>query len=549
MSDVFAEISATPIDPDVVDDFVLSPENGAVVSFQGVVRNHDQEREVAALDYQSHPDAERVLRECCERIAGETGLRVAAIHRTGALRIGDIALVAAVAAPHRAEAFAACADLVELIKQSVPIWKRQHFPSGTPEWVGLDTPAEQADTSDSRAVSPSAEGAPPIRPPAVVEPGPPLAAHRLARFSRQLLLPGFGEIAQRRLAHARVLVVGAGGLGSASVPYLASAGVGTIGVLDTDVVELSNLHRQVVHGVTDIGRSKVDSIADAISAIDPDVTVNRHRMRLDAGNALELVSDYDLIVDGSDNFATRYLTNDVAAITRKPLVWGAILRYSGQAGVAYAGFGPTYRDLFPTPPDADDVLSCSEGGVLPSVCAAIGSIMATETIKLLTGLGEPLLGRITTYDALTGRFRELSYGALPDAEPITELTDYELFCRTVRADDARASAERTADQTISPLELSLRLAAREPLQLVDVREPFEREIASIPGSELIPLGTIETSPARIRRDIPVVVYCHHGSRAALASAILRAQGVQNVQVLDGGIDAFAATVDRSMTRY
>ncbi|GAA3870323.1 adenylyltransferase/sulfurtransferase MoeZ [Leifsonia kafniensis] len=388
-----------------------------------------------------------------------------------------------------------------------------------------------------------------MRPPAVVEPGPPLAPDRLARFSRQLLLPGFGEIAQRRLAHARVLVVGAGGLGSASIPYLASAGVGTIGVIDTDVVELSNLHRQVVHGVTDIGRSKIDSIADAISAIDPTVTVNRHRMRLDAGNALELAAGYDLIMDGSDNFATRYLTNDTAAIARKPLVWGAILRYSGQAGVAFAGFGPSYRDLFPTPPDAGDVLSCSEGGVLPSVCAAIGSIMATETIKLLTGLGEPLLGRITTYDALTGRFRELSYSSAPDAEPINELTDYELFCRTTRASDVLPAEVRESAQTITPIELSRRLAGHEPLQLIDVREPFESEIVSIAGSDLISLAMIEESLARIRLDVPVIVYCHHGSRATRASSLLRAHGIQNVQELEGGIDAFAATVDPSMTRY
>ena len=398
-------------------------------------------------------------------------------------------------------------------------------------------------------VGSTAEVGAPARPPAVVEPGPPLAADRLARFSRQLLLPGFGEIAQRRLAHARVLVVGAGGLGSASIPYLASAGVGTIGVIDSDVVELSNLHRQIAHGVTDIGRSKVDSIADAISALDPSVTVNRHRMRLEAANALELVSGYDLIMDGSDNFATRYLTNDTAMITRKPLVWGAILRYSGQAGVAFAGFGPNYRDLFPTPPDPGDVLSCSEGGVLPSVCAAIGSIMATETIKLLTGLGEPLLGRITTYDALTGRYRELRYSPAPDTEPITELTDYELFCHTVPTNDAIPSGGRATAQSITPLELMLRLAGQEPLQLVDVREPFESEIVSIAGSELIPLATLEASLARIRLDVPVVVYCHHGSRAARASSLLRAHGVHNVQEVEGGIDAFAAMVDPSMTRY
>ena len=387
------------------------------------------------------------------------------------------------------------------------------------------------------------------RPPAVVEPGPPLAPDRLARFSRQILMPGFGEIAQRRLANARVLVVGAGGLGSASIPYLAAAGVGTIGVIDTDVVELSNLHRQVVHGMRDIGRSKTDSIADSIAAIDPEVTVHRHEVWLDSANAMEILSGYDLVMDGSDNFATRYLTNDAATLSHKPLVWGAILRYSGQAGVAFSDYGPTYRDLFPVPPMADEVLSCSVGGVLPSVCAAIGAIMSAEAIKLITGIGEPLLGRVTTYDALTGRYRELSYRSIPGIDPITELIDYDLFCGITQADGSNRANDSAPKQTISAIDLALRLAAHQPMQLVDVREPFEFEIASIDGSELMPLGTIEGSLDRIRTDVPVVVFCHHGGRAQRAVSVLRDHGLRNIEQLDGGIDAFAALADPSIARY
>ena len=410
----------------------------------------------------------------------------------------------------------------------------------------MEAPVESCapDVGGSRVPAPQA-----VRPPAVVEPGPPLRPDRLARFSRQILMPGFGEIAQRRLANARVLVVGAGGLGSASIPYLAAAGVGTIGVIDTDVVELSNLHRQVVHGMRDIGRSKADSIADSIAAIDPEVAVQRHKVWLDSGNAMELLSGYDLVMDGSDNFATRYLTNDAAALSHKPLVWGAILRYSGQAGVAFADYGPTYRDLFPVPPAAGEVLSCSVGGVLPSVCAAIGAIMSAEAIKLITGIGEPLLGRVTTYDALTGRYRELSYHSIPDAEPITELTDYNLFCGIVPAEASGREDDSAPEQTISAIDLSRRLAAHEAMQLVDVREPFEFQIARIDGSELIPLGTIESSLEKIRTDVPVVVYCHHGSRAQRAVSVLRGHGLRNIELLDGGIDAFAVLANPSMPRY
>jgi sulfur-carrier protein adenylyltransferase/sulfurtransferase len=357
-------------------------------------------------------------------------------------------------------------------------------------------------------------------------------------------MPGFGDLAQRRLAAARVLVVGAGGLGSASIPYLAAAGIGTIGVIDSDVVELSNLHRQVSHSLADVGRDKVDSIADTVAAIDPETVVHRHRLRVDSSTILGILADYDLVLDGSDNFPTRYLTNDAAALQHKPLVWGAILRYSGQASVAWADHGPTYRDLFPVPPAPGDVLSCASGGVLPSVCAAIGAIMSAETIKLITGIGEPLLGRVTSYDALTGRYREIEYGSSPEAEPVTGLTDYELFCGLEPAD--RASR---MEEDIDVLELARRRAAGEPMQLVDVREPFEAQIARIEGAVLVPLGRLESELERIRTDIPVVVYCHHGSRSDRAAEILRRHGLRNVQNLAGGIDAYALEVDPALARY
>ncbi|MEO6944757.1 MAG: ThiF family adenylyltransferase [Lacisediminihabitans sp.] len=388
---------------------------------------------------------------------------------------------------------------------------------------------------------------------AIVEPGPPLSGKRFARYSRQLAMPGFDELAQRRLAAARVLVIGAGGLGSASIPYLASAGIGTIGVVDTDVVELSNLHRQVAHGMSDLGRSKLDSIADTIAEIDPETVVHQHSIWLDSSNAIAIFAGYDLILDGSDNFATRYLVNDAAALSHKPVVWGAILRYSGQCGVVRADYGPSYRDLFPVPPDPSEALSCSVGGVLPTVCAVIGSIMSTESIKLITGIGEPLIGRVTTYDALSGRFRELGYRAIPDAPPITELIDYELFCGRnahavpVSPSTVPATAEHPTSTT--PAELAERIGAGEDFQLIDVREPFEAQIAQIGGSELIPLAQVESSLERVRRNVPVVLYCHYDSRSRHAAGVLRNHGIANVQWLQGGIDAYSAVVDTTLTRY
>ena len=360
---------------------------------------------------------------------------------------------------------------------------------------------------------------------------PPLSGTNIARYTRQVALPGFGPAAQQKLADARVLVIGAGGLGSTVIPALAAAGIGTIGIIDDDTVELSNLHRQLSHGIADVGRAKVLSAADTVAAIDTATAVHALEARLTADTALELFAGYDLVVDGSDNFPTRYLANDAAALTGIPLVWGAVSQYAGQAGVAWAVRGPQYRDLFPAPPPPGSVLSCEAGGVLPSVVAVIGSIMAGEVVKIITGVGTPLIGRVTTFDALTGGFRELAYARDPEAIAITELIDYELFCGIRNA------------ITVEELASSL-----EEVTLIDVREPWEAAIASLPGSTLLPLGSLETTLAGIDRSKPVVVYCHAGIRSASAVALLGENGIP-ARSLDGGIDTWSRRIDPSVERY
>ena len=342
-----------------------------------------------------------------------------------------------------------------------------------------------------------------------------------ARYSRQLALPGFGETAQRKLTEARVLVIGAGGLGSALLPALAAAGVGTIGVIDDDLVELSNLHRQIIHGTEDVGNFKTTSAIESMRAINPSVKLWPYEERLSATNALELFAQYDLVVDGSDNFPTRYLAADAASLTAKPLVWGAVSQYGGQASVALPG-SPGYRDLFPVPPAPGTIDNCEVGGVLPTTVAVIGSIMATEVLKVLTGLGEPLAGRVTTYDALTGRFREIAFGA--SAQPVTELIDYEAFCGVGSSEIGGAS-------------------------LLDVRETWEAEVASLPGALLVPLGSLPDVIDSLDPRQEWVVYCHHGIRSLQAVDLMRQHGFENVRSLEGGIDAWAKAHDPSMARY
>ena len=352
------------------------------------------------------------------------------------------------------------------------------------------------------------------------------------RYSRQLALPGFGADEQARLAASRVLVIGAGGLGSSVIPSLAAAGVGTIGIVDDDTVELSNLHRQLIHGVADVGRSKVASAVATVAALNPETRVIAVPERLTASTALELFADFDLVLDGSDNFVTRYLASDAAVLTGIPLVWGSVSQYGGQASVAVPG-GPGYRDLFPSPPPPGSVLSCEAGGVMPTVVALVGSIMSTEAIKLITGIGAPLTGRVTIVDAFTGSFRELSFAKDPTAAPITSLIDYEAFCGASTADGITPAtlAERTDEFT-----------------LLDVREPWEAVLVSLPGSTLIPLGSLSQRLAEIDSSKPVMAYCHHGVRSAGARAILAAAGF-DASHLTGGIDAWAVDLDPAMTRY
>ena len=376
--------------------------------------------------------------------------------------------------------------------------------------------------------------------PPLVEPGPPLAAEELERYSRHALIPEIGLEGQRRLRNARVLVIGAGGLGSPALLYLAAAGVGTLGIIDDDVVELSNLQRQVIHGVADIGRTKLESAKDSILDINPGVNVVLHHVRLDSSNALDLFADYDIILDGADNFATRYLVNDAAALLGKPYVWGSILRFDGQVSVFWDKFGPNYRDLYPEPPAPGTVPSCAEGGVFGMLCASIGAMMVTEAVKLITGIGQSLLGRLLIFDALTSRWREIRIAKDPAAEPITELVDYEVFCGIV------AHNEDDAD-LISVERLAERLAEREQgsddFALIDVREPVEFEIARIPGSVLIPLAGIKdgTALGQVPHGVPLVLHCKAGARSAQALASLRAAGFTDVVHLDGGMDAWAAS--------
>ena len=361
---------------------------------------------------------------------------------------------------------------------------------------------------------------------------------RALRYVRQVTLPGFGRDGQRRLDGARVLVIGAGGLGSAVLPSLAAAGVGVLGIVDDDVVEVTNLHRQLLHGPADVGRPKVESARSTLTALGA-ARVETHDARFTAETADAFLADYDLVVDGSDNYETRYLTNDVAARAGIPLVWGAVSQYAGHVGVVLPG-DPDYRDLFPAPPDPAGVLTCEIGGVLPTVVAVIGATMATETIKVLTGIGTPLSGRITTYDALTARFREIPFTHDPERDRPSPAAP-------------PTSEEDTMTDTSDSRELDVRelqdlVEDGRPVQLIDVREPWEAEIAAIDGSRLIPLGTLSEAAAGIDPSVPVVAYCHHGMRSQQAVEILRAAGVP-ARSLVGGIDAWSRIADPSVARY
>jgi len=352
-----------------------------------------------------------------------------------------------------------------------------------------------------------------------------------ARYARQVALPGFGSEAQRALGSSRVLVIGAGGLGSTVIPALVAAGVGSLTVVDDDSVELSNLHRQYVHSTADVGRNKAESASARSLQIAP-ALMNPVSERLTAANALALFAAHDLVIDGSDNFVTRYLVADAAELSGIPVVWGAVSQYGGQLSVTAPG-GPGYRDLFPAPPAPGSVLSCEEGGVFPATVAVIGALMAGEALKLLTGVGAPLFGRVTTYDALGGSFRELDFNPDPQRPAVTGLIDYEAFCGVEK---------RSTD--VSARELS----GMDPL-IIDVRETWEAEIAALPDSLLIPLGSLESVAPTLDPHADIVLVCHHGVRSAQALGLLQSLGFTRARHLTGGIDAWAREIDPTMARY
>ncbi|MEO8909595.1 MAG: molybdopterin-synthase adenylyltransferase MoeB [Gemmatimonadaceae bacterium] len=375
-----------------------------------------------------------------------------------------------------------------------------------------------------------------------------LTREERVRYSRHILLPQVGEAGQRALKKSRVLLVGAGGLGSPVALYLAAAGVGTIGLVEFDTVDLSNLQRQILHGSSGIGSSKLDSARDRLLDINPNLTVEPYHTRLTSQNALEIARGYDLIVDGTDNFATRYLINDTSVLLGIPNVYGSVYRFEGQASVFGAANGPCYRCLFRDPPPPDLIPSCAEGGVLGVVPGLVGTIQATEAIKLILGLGETLVGRLLTIDAMTMSFRTLSIKKDPECpacgtREITELIDYDAFCAGGNAHAPSAVRE------IQPSQLAQRMAKGETLEIIDVREPYEWEIGHIPGARLVPLSRIAEEIPRLDKRRETILYCKAGARSLYAAQQLADAGVAEVRNLSGGILRWIDDVDPTMARY
>lgn len=356
----------------------------------------------------------------------------------------------------------------------------------------------------------------------LVTPGPELTAEEMERYSRHLLLTEVGVLGQRRLKNASVLVIGAGGLGSPVISYLAAAGVGRMAIVDDDTVDVSNLQRQVLHRCESVGLSKVSSAAAAVAKLNPLVSVEELDTRLDASNALALFERFDLVLDGSDNFATRYLVSDVCEILAKPLVWGSILRFDGQVSVFWAGRGPTYRDIFPEPPAADSVPACSEAGVFGMLCGAIGSVMAAEAVKLITGIGKPLLGRLQIYDALEGSWQTIAVAPDPERDPVAELIDYAEFCGVT-----------TPASVAVPL-ASLTVGS---FALIDVRSPSETALGTVPGALLVPKTDLDAGDfSALPAGVDLLLFCRTGLRSAAAALALRAAGFERAFSVAGGLE-------------
>jgi len=393
-----------------------------------------------------------------------------------------------------------------------------------------------------------------MKTPPLVAPGLALTVDEVRRYSRHLIIPDVAMAGQQRMMNAKVLCVGAGGLGSPALMYLAAAGIGTLGVVEFDTVDESNLQRQIIHGQSDIGKSKAKSAQEKIAEINPYVKVVLHETRLDTSNVIEIFSQYDIIVDGTDNFATRYLVNDACVLLKKPYVWGSIYRFDGQASVFWAEYGPCYRCLYPEPPPPGMVPSCAEGGVLGVLCATIGSIQTTEAIKVLTEVGEPLVGSLMVYDALEMTFRKIKVRKDPhcplcSANPrqTALLPDYEAFCGVL----SDAAAEASTGSTITVQELKAKIDGGEDFYLIDVREPSEYDIVRIPTSHLIPKqGFIDGSVlSSLPQDKPIILHCKSGVRSAECLAILKSAGFADASHVAGGVVAWAKQIDTSLPVY
>ncbi len=381
-----------------------------------------------------------------------------------------------------------------------------------------------------------------------------LSQKEINRYSRHLIMPEVGMEGQKRLKQARVLLIGAGGLGSPAALYLAAAGVGTIGLVDFDTVEFSNLQRQIIHGTKDVGRSKLESARERLNDINPEVEIETREVRLSSDNALEILGEYDIVVDGTDNFPTRYLVNDACVLLGVPNVYGSIFRFEGQISVFHAARGPCYRCLYKEPPPPGLVPSCAEGGVLGVLPGIIGALQANETLKLILGQGDPLIGRLVLFDALRMRFRELRLRKDPECPlcgehpTIHELIDYEQFCGLT---EAKIEEEKRIDEIphITVTGLKERLDRGDPVRIIDVREPHEWDICHIEGAELIPLGTLPDNIDRLDTGQEIVVHCRSGARSAQAVELLRETGFRNVYNLTGGILAWSDEVDPSLPKY